>query len=204
MILRLLKRNKAPRPLPEAELARRLTDPDYACACCGVVLGAATEIVRPAAPFGWVNPPEPTDDETFELGYMEMLTQNYARRDGNFLLRALLPVPVKGTDAQVFFGVWCSLKSGSHARFRSAQARGEADRIGEMPSWLYTQIPPLSGRLLTEGFLTPFSDGRMPLYWITSEKHPFHAAQRDGLTATEILSLYEAFGEGELVAHLKA
>jgi hypothetical protein len=205
MIRKLFRRPRATAPeLPEAELARRLTDRSYACTCCGTVLRAADGAVRPEAPFGWKNPPDAKDDDTFELGYMEMLTQSYARRDGNFLVRAFLPIPVIGTDSEVFIGVWASLSSGHHARFRSLQARGEAQTLGEQFSWLYTQVPPLTGPLLTKGTLVPYSDGRTPLYWITDEKHPFHDAQREGMRAAEILDLYEAMGCAEVVKHLKA
>ena len=108
---------------------------------------------------------------------MEMLTHSYARRDGNFLLRAYLPIPVKDTESEVFLGVWCSLSSGNHARFRSAQQRGDAQNMGDQFSWLYTQLPPLSGPLLTKGVLVPYPDGQTPLYWITDEKPTSQACE---------------------------
>ncbi|MBF9045434.1 DUF2199 domain-containing protein [Rhodobacterales bacterium HKCCE4037] len=205
MIRRLFRRPSRPAPpLPEAELARRLTDRSYCSAIDGSVLRAADGAYWPEAPFGWKNPPEPTEDVVFEEGYMEMLTHNYARRDGNFLLRAYLPIAVKDTESQVFLGVWCSLSSGNHARFRSAQQRGDAQNMGEQFSWLYTQLPPLSGPLLTKGVLVPYSEGRTPFYWITDEKHPLYPAQQEGMRASEILDLYEELGCGEVVRHLKA
>lgn len=203
MIRKIFRRQKPAKDVPEAELARRLVDPDYACACCGEVLGAA-KAVRPEAPFSWKNPPEPAEDAAFDAGGLELFTENYARRDGDNLLRAYLPIPVKGTEGTVFLGVWCSLKAGNHARFRSAQVRGDADKLGDLPSWLYTQLPRLTGPLLTEGVVVPYPEGRTPLYWITTPKHPFHAAQQDGLSATEVLEIYESFGCGDVVAHLKA
>jgi hypothetical protein len=204
-MIRLFRRAKAaPQPLPEAELARRLTDPDYACACCGKVLGAAKDVIRPKAPFGWSNPPEPLPDHAFSGSGKELMTENYARHAGDNLLRAHLPIPVKGTDQTVYFGVWCSLKTGNHALFRAAQEQGDADRLGDMFSWLYTRLPRHDGPLLTKGLVVPYSGGRTPLYWITAESHPFYAAQQEGLSATEILAHYEAFGHSDVVAHLKA
>lgn len=203
-MIRLFRRTKPPRVIPEAELARRLTDPDYACACCGTVLGANKGIIHPTAPFGWKNPPDPLEDTEFSGSSREILTMNYARHAGDNLLRAYLPIPVKGTEESVYVGVWCSLKTGNHALFRAAQEQGDADRLGDMFSWLYTQLPRLSGPLLTKGVVVPYSKGRRPLYWITDERHPFYAAQQQGLTATEILTLYEDFGHGDIVAHLKA
>ncbi len=204
MIRKLFRRDRPAPVVPEAELARRLVDPDYCSPNSGEPLRAANGVVRPEAPFSWKNPPEAKEDETFELGYMEMLTDNYARRDGIFFLRAYLPVPLKDTDGQVFIGIWCSLSSGHHARFRSAQARGEADKLGEMSSWLYTQLPRLTGPLLTKGVLVPYSEGRTPFYWITDEKHPFHTAQNEGMSATDILALYESFDCADVVKQIKA
>lgn len=203
-MMRLFRRPKAHPAVSEAELARRLTDPTYACACCGNVVRAATGIIEPDAPFGWKNPPAPQSDAAFVGSGRENLTENYARHAGDNLLRAYLPIPVKGTEACVFIGVWSSLKPGNHALFRAAQERGTADRLGEMPSRLYTQLPRLTGPLLTDGIVVPYAEGRRPLYWITTGKHPFHAAQQDGMTATEIVALYEDFGHGDIVAHLKA
>lgn len=203
MIGKIFRRSKPARVVPEAELARRLTDPDYTCACCGTVLGAA-KTVWPKAPLSWKNPPEPTDDSVFDGGGTELFTHNYARRDGDNLLRAYLPIPVKGTEGTVFIGVWCSLRTGNHARFRAAQARGDADKLGELRSMLDTQLPRWTGPLLTEGVIEPYSDGRTPLYWITTPKHPFHAAQQDGLGALEIFEIYENFGYDDVVKCLKA
>ncbi len=204
-MMRLFRRPKAAAPVPpESELARRLTDPDYACACCSTVLRASTGVIHPAAPFGWSNPPPPRPDAEFTGSGRELLTENYARHAGDNLIRAYLPIPVKGTDASVFIGVWCSLKTGNHALFRAAQEQGDADRLGDMFSWLYTQLPRLTGPLLTKGIVAPYSKGRRPVYWITEERHPFYAAQQQGLMATEILALYEDFGHGEVVSHLKA
>ncbi|QXT38827.1 DUF2199 domain-containing protein [Gymnodinialimonas ceratoperidinii] len=202
-MIRLFRRQKAAPIVPEAELARRLVDPTYTCACCGEVVNAV-RCLHPEAPFSWKNPPEPADDAVFDEGGAEIFTYNYARRDGDNLLRAYLPIPVKGTEGSVFLGVWCSLKVGNHARFRAAQQRGDADKLGDLHSWLYTQLPRLTGPLLTEGVVVPYSEGRTPLYWITTEKHPFYAAQQEGLTASAILDVYESFGCGDVVAHLRA
>ena len=203
-MIRLFRRPAARPPLTEAELARRLTDPDYACACCGTVLGAAAGAVRPAAPFGWKNVPEALPDDRFDEVRGDVMTESFARWGRANLLRAHLPLPVDGTGAQVLLGVWCSLKVGHHALFRAAQTRGDADKLAEMPSLLYTQLPPMDGPLLTEGVIVPAPDGRAPLYRITNARHPLHEAQRTGLSAGAVLALYEACGCGDLVAHLKA
>ncbi|GAB5446645.1 DUF2199 domain-containing protein [Gymnodinialimonas sp.] len=201
-MIRLFRRNKSAPELPEAELARRLVDPDNTVERNGALVPVA-KAMRPEAPFSWKNPPEPAEDAAFEAGGMELFTENYARRDGDNFLRAYLPIPVKGTEGTVFLGVWCSLKAGNHARFRSAQARGDADKLGEMHSWLYTQLPRLTGPLLTEGVVVPYSDGRTPLYWITTPKHPFHGAQQEGMTAGQVLEIYESFGCDDVIRQLK-
>ena len=204
MIRRLFTRSKPPRDLPEAELARRLTDPDFVLDLGEYQLRPGVGVICPEAPFSWKNPPAPQPDAVFDAGGPEIFTENYARRDGDNLLRAYLPIPVQGTQGQVFIGIWCSLKTGFHARFRSAQARGDADQLGEMFSWLYTQLPRFTGPVMTKGTLVPYAEGRTPLYWITDEKHPFFAHQHDGMNATAILELYEAFGHGDVVDMIKA
>ncbi|MEQ8367011.1 MAG: DUF2199 domain-containing protein [Roseicyclus sp.] len=202
----LFKRIKgAPKPLPEDELARRLTAPGYRCACCDEVVDAAYA-VRLRAPFGWPDPPAPEPDSALEGlgGQRDIITENFARRARDWLVRCYLPIPVKGTPDHVFLSVWVSLSLGHHARFRSAQIRGDADQLGDLFSWLYNRLPPSSGPILTKGLLVPQAGGLTPFYWITDEKHPLYPAQQEGLTAHEIAELYAELGAQEVLQHLKA
>lgn len=201
-MLKLFKRNKAPKPIPEDELARRLTAPGYRCACCNEVLDAAHAVkVRP---FGWTDPPAAQPDSAFD-GSGDVITERYARRGRDLLVRAHLPIPVRGTDDHVFLGVWANLSTGDFARFRSAQGRGDADRIGDIFAWLYSRIPASTGPVLSKGVIVPVAGGAMPIYWVTDEKHPLHAAQQDGgMTAHDIVALYDDLGAADLIAHLRA
>lgn len=203
MIRKLFRREKPKPAVPEHELARRLIDPDYACPSTGKVLNAPSAL-WPEAPFGWKNPPEPEDDSVYDMGGTVIFTHNYARRDGESLVRAYLPIPVKGTEGSVYLGVWCSLRTGMHARFRNAQSRGDAQNLGEMSSFLYTQLPRFTGPLLSEGVLLPHPDGRVPFYRITTPKHPYFAAQQEGMSASDILDIYDSFGFNDVVARLRA
>lgn len=206
MLKKLFRRPaRAPKALPEEELARRLTAPGYRCTCCNEVLDAAYA-VRMRAPFGWPDPPAPLPDEAMETvgGQQDIITESYARRNRDWLVRANLPIPVKGTDAHVFLNVWVSLSLGHHARFRNAQLRGDADQLGDLLAWLYNRLPPENGPILTKGLLVPQAEGKRPVYWITDEKHPLHAGQQGGMTAADIVALYEALGATELLEHLRA
>lgn len=202
-MLKLFKRAKRPpKPLPEGELARRLTAPGYRCALKGEVVDAA-HAVR-LRPFGWMHPPAPRPDADFDAGG-DIITESYARRGRDLLVRAKLPIPVKGTDEHVFLGVWANLSTGDFARFRSAQGRGDADRLGDLFGWLYCRIPASTGPVLTKGVIVPVADGAMPVYWITDEKHPLYPAQQDGgMSAEEVLALFLDLGEDELVERLRA
>lgn len=201
-MLKLFRRTKRPKALSEAELARRLTASGYRCACCDEVLDAAYAVRL--RPFGWAHPPAPEPDIAIErMG--DVITERYARRGRDLLVRAHLPIPVKGTDDHVFLGVWASLSTGDFARFRSAQGRGDADRLGDILAWLYCRIPTASGPVLSKGVVVPVAGGAVPVYWITDEKHQLFAAQQDGgLSAQEIVTLYEDLGATDVLSHLRA
>lgn len=201
-MLKLFKRTRTPKPIPEAELARRLTAPGYRCACCNEVLDAG-QAVR-LRPFGWTHPPAPQPDAEFDTPG-DIITERYARRGRDLLVRAHLPIPVRGTDEHVFPSIWANLSTGDFARFRSAQGRGDADRLGDLFAWLYSRIPATTGPVLTKGVLVPVADGAVPVYWITDEKHPLYTAQQEGgMTATEVLALYEDLGATDILTHLRA
>jgi len=201
-MLRLFKRPKRQKPIAEAELARRLTASGYRCACCNEVVDAAYAVRL--RPFGWSQPPAPEPDTAIE-GSGDVVTERYARRGRDLLVRAHLPIPVTGTEDHVFLGIWANLSIGDFARFRSAQGRGEADRLGDLFAWLYCRIPASTGPVLTKGVIVPVAGGGMPVYWITDEKHPlFPAQQGGGLTAHDIVALYEDLGAADIVTHLRA
>jgi hypothetical protein len=200
------KLGRAGKSLSEAELGRRLTAEGYRCAVRNEVMDAPFA-VRLKAPFGWPDPPAPLPDAAFDEApsSSDVITERYARRGRDLLVRAHLPLPVIGTDAHVFLGIWGHLSIGDFARFRSAQARGDADRLGDLSSWLYSRIPPSTGPVLTKGILVPVAGGNMPVYWITDEKHPLCRAQHDGgITPTEVAELYEEFGLSEFMERLRA
>ncbi|WP_284266052.1 DUF2199 domain-containing protein [Roseicyclus amphidinii] len=201
-MLGLFRRAKQPRALPEDELARRLLAPGYRCACCNEVLDAANAVRL--RPIGWPHPPAPEPEDALERSG-DVITERYARRGRDMLVRAHLPIPVQGTEGHVFLSVWANLSLGDFARFRSAQGRGDADRLGDLFAWLYSRVPASTGPVLTKGLLVPVSEGGMPVYWITDPKHPLHAAQLDGgMSAGDILALYEDLGAAGLVGHLRA
>lgn len=206
-MIRLFKRRKrAPKPLAEAELARRLTTHDYRCICCDEVVDAPNA-VRLRAPFGWPDAPDPHPDSAMDelSGIHDILTENFARRNRDWLLRASLPLPVQGTEAHIFIGVWCSLPLGHFARFRSAQTRGEADQLGDMTSFLYSRLPADSGPLLTKGILVPQAGGLPPVYWITDERHPLYPWQHDGgIAPADAVELFRALGAEYTLEHLLA
>ncbi|PWK62893.1 DUF2199 domain-containing protein [Roseicyclus mahoneyensis] len=201
-MLKLFRRNKGPKPIPDDELARRLTAPGYRCACCNEVVDAA-HAVR-LRPFGWTHPPAPQPDSAFDGGG-DIITERYARRGRDLLVRAHLPIPVRGTDEHVFLSVWANVSIGDFARFRSAQGRGDADRLGDLFGWLYCRIPASSGPVLTKGVIVPVGGGGVPVYWITDEKHPLFPAQQDGgMSAPDIVVLYEDLGANEVLKHLRS
>lgn len=201
-MLGLFRRKKAPPPLPEAELARRLTATAYRCACCGRLWDAAHGVSL--RPLGWANPPEPQPDSAIEQPG-DVITAGYARRGRDLLVRAELAIPMRGGEDHVFPQVWANLSTGDFARFRSAQARGDADRLGDLAAWLYSRLPASNGPVLTKGVIVPVAGGALPLYWITDPKHPLHAAQHHGgMSAPQIAALYEDLGAGALLAHLRA
>lgn len=201
-MLRLFRRKTAPKPLDEADLGRRLTATSYRCACCGTVWDAAHGVAL--RPLGWANPPDAQPDSAFDQPG-DVITARYARRSRDLLVRAELAIPMRASEDYVFVQVWANLSTGDFARFRSAQARDDADRLSDLSAWLYSRLPAASGPVLTRGVIVPVAGGGLPVYWITDVKHPLYAAQHHGgLSATEIAALYEDLGAAALLAHLRA
>lgn len=196
----LFRRRSVGAGLADDELARRLSDTGYKCRCCGVAVHAAHPVML--RPVGWADPPAPQPDTALDQPG-DVVTERYARRGRDMLVRAALPLAVKGTDGHAMPLIWANLSTGDFARLRSAQSRGDADRLGDLPAYLYVRIPASSGPLLSKGVIVPVAGGEMPVFWLTDPKHPLHAAQHHGgLSAREVLALYQDIGAERYLAHL--
>jgi hypothetical protein len=157
----------------------------FRCSVCGEIHDALPEIgyLRPADYF------EVPPDEREERIY---LTEDICVIDNeHFLVRGVLPVPIKGTDAEWSWGVWAILFRRDFERYLELWDASEAD-----------EEPPFGGRLSGGVEAYPDSDGlkvgvylqsgnQRPIFEVVSEDHPLGVAQREGVTMEQIHAFIE-------------
>ena len=185
-------RNLFRRRPTDLELADRLTSENYTCRCCKKAWKPAFACPNPKAPFTWLAPPDPAPDRAM-ITSGDVLTESFCRYQGDNSVRAYLPIFVSENRKSVFLPVWASLSEPNFDQFRAAQTSGSADKLGDMFSWLFSEIPGVAAPL-GKGVLQPFASGRLPLFWLSDKAHPLFSAQDKGLPARQVQKLYESLG----------
>ena len=127
----------------------------------------------------------------------DLLTEDFCLLGEHRFVRAILPLPLQGSDESFAFGVWGSL---SHPRF-DAYVAGFDDPIGgdltPAFSWLSNCLPGAADAPV-KASLTPQPDRQRPILRITDPTHPFFISQTDGLSFDALMAIYRDSGHDPL------
>jgi len=107
----------------------------------------------------------------------------------SYFIRAVLVLPIRGTDRTFEWGVWCSL---SEASFREvAQRWSDPTRVdlGPQFGWLCTQLPFYPETMFLKTHVRQRPPGLRPLVELESTDHPLAVQQRDGVAPEELAAL---------------
>lgn len=172
---------------------RRFTDAGYACACCGQSFGGPMDI-------GFGNPaPWPHglrgDRDELRVG-TDQLTADACRLGDSRFVRAVLILPVIGTNATFAYGPWASVHPDSF------EAALTGNGFEGCFAWLANRLPGWDTEHPLPCNLLPGPAGDRPRLEIhASCGHPLAQAQRDGITFDRLLDIYAAAGH-DLRPHL--
>lgn len=182
-------------------IADRLTAQNYVCRCCGKSWSPQFGSPDPEAPFHWTGPTCPAPAKAIHAN-TDVLTDLYCKCSGDFLVRAYLPLELKENGKFVFLSVWCSLSEANFTRFIRAQNNGAAASLGDMFSYLFSEVP-VGAPLLKRGRLVPYDNGALPLFWLEDDEHPLDKVQKKQISADDVVKLYRDL-KAEVIDHLLA
>ncbi len=167
----------------------------FTCACCGKTVSG---------------PPDLAFDAPLHYAQIsEVGRAARARLDADFcvidgadrFIRAVCPVPIRGTEEIFAWGVWVSLGEDSFERYRASFDGPDQSKLGGMFGWLCNRLPPYpnTSQLQTSVVL---QDGRQrPLVWVNQvhAEHPLYIDQREGITTERLGEIYasEICGNGD-------
>ena len=174
---------------------RRLNNRNWSCPVCGKIHHGPFDLAyaRPD-PYPGGEDLAPNSEVVAALADgRDILTEDFCLFGPHRIIRCILPMPIRGSDARFAFGVWGTIKPAYFDEVLAHFDDGTAGATGPYFSWLMNLLPGAS-KTPPRCTMTMQDDRQRPILTLDDESHPFHAAQRDGITFDALLSLYADFG----------
>lgn len=112
-------------------------------------------------------------------------------RDTGTFVRAVLNLPIQGTDEDISYGVWVSLSQDSFNRYAELYDCREEIREGPFFRWLCNRIPgyPDTLELGSDVYLRSYPE--RPNVILHPADHPLVLEQRNGISETRLTEIIE-------------
>ncbi len=166
-----------------------MTEPSsfsFTCACCGETVSGLPDLAFDA-PLHYAQIPEA------ERAGRARLDTDFCVIDGEQrFIRAVCPVPIRGTEEHFGWGVWVSLGADSFERYRAGFEEPDQAKLGGMFGWLCNRLPFYPDTLELQTSVLPQDHRRRPLVWINQvhADHPLYIDQREGITRERLGEIY--------------
>lgn len=110
------------------------------------------------------------------------------RADGEThrFVRAILDVPIAGTEAEFSWGVWVSLSEQSFAEVEAHWTDPTRVQLGPHFAWLCTRVPGYPDTLFLKTNVCQRPVGMRPLVTLEPTDHPLAVHQREGIAPEEL------------------
>jgi hypothetical protein len=125
----------------------------------------------------------------------DFLSEDFCVLGGeHFLIRCVLEIPVHGLEDKFGFGCWGSLKRDNFETYVEHFDAGTCPEGGPWWSWLCNRLGPLSDDQPIGCWMFPQLGRQRPVLDVDDEDHPLALAQRDGISAEQVLAIYAHYG----------
>lgn len=173
---------------------RRFNDRNAPCPCCGRVFQGVFDIgYDHPAPWPHGNRAEAGVD-VMSVGEDSLSSDLCAFGEHRFI-RAVLPLPIRGSDQVFSFGPWGSVNPDNYARWVEANATGDFSRFEGCFAWMMNKLPGVEMDDWIACDLIPHEDpSRRPVLHV-HDGHPLAVWQEEGITFDRLLDIYAAAGQ---------
>ena len=172
----------------------RAQDMRYRCGACGKIHKGMPDVSF-AAPLDYYGIPQ---EERLDRAVLSR--EACVLDDERFFLRARLALPIRDTDSQFGWLVWCELPEVDF--WTVWQTRSEAGATLDEPfeATLANSLPEFERSHGVEGLLTLGPDGGLPEFTILDDNHPLSVCQRAGLPPAQAMATAQSAGARLLIA----
>ena len=169
---------------------QRLHDPDWVSPQSGRSFGGLIDI-------GYDHPDlwphgdlQDSGQDVLEVG-ADKLSSELCRCDGMRFVRALLALPIKGSDEAVQFAIWAHVADADFYRYLD-DATGETSDFDGCTAWLMNDLPGCESDTPYKCQLIPGQVQERPV--LKASEGPLLQAQDAGISFDALLDLYAATG----------
>jgi hypothetical protein len=174
---------------------RQLLANGFTCATCGERHTGLFDIAFDC-PDPWTGPKEKEPNgvvrSALEAG-RDVLSEDFCLMGEHRFVRAILPLPLIGTDESFAFGVWGTLSQERFVEYAELFDGDQGEDMRPAFSWLSNRLPgadtgPVRAQLLAQ------NNRQRPILRIMDEEHPFFRSQAEGLDSEALLAIYATYG----------
>lgn len=123
------------------------------------------------------------------------LSQDFAfRLGGYFFVRCVLDIPVDGMDRPFGFGCWARVRPEDFRAYWDDFDNPEPEPAEPWQGLLQNDLKPFPSGIDLPCAVRVQPDRKRPKIELTGDGHPLTRAQRGGITADDLLSIYRAHG----------
>jgi hypothetical protein len=201
MILRrLFGRKPTADPAADANtLTLRALQGDWQCSCCGEQFHGIMDIAADH-PDPWPHGAGYEPNSALRLDG-DFLSEDFCVLHGeHFLVRCVMEFPVHGLGTPWVFGCWSSLSRENFDKYVDGFDSGEYGDGGPWFGWLCNGLKPafvFDHPVPVD--VCPRPGRQRPNLFVTDEVNPMAIAQREGVSAEELLAILRANGHGPTV-----
>lgn len=125
----------------------------------------------------------------------DFLSEDLCVIDGkNFLVRAVLIIPVQELEEDFGFGCWSTLSRENFERYVADFDTGSDPDAEPWSGWLCNQLADYVETDPVAVWVKPRPDRQRPLLWVMDDDHPLAIAQDEGISAERVLEVFEYYG----------
>jgi len=173
---------------------RRFNDRDTPCPCCGRIFHGVFDIAYDHPdPWPHGNRAEHGLD-ILEVGE-DRLTADLCTWGDHRFIRAVLPIPIRGSEQVFSFGPWGGVNPENFGRYVHADATQNRGEFEGCFAWLMNRLPGVGMDDWLPCDLIPDDDPEKRPQLFVHDGHPLAEWQEEGISFDRLLDIYAAAGQ---------